>query len=254
MSGRRAIVGLCMLCALIFSAVAAQGAAAAGTTGFTCAATEGGVGFSDAHCLTAVGSAAKFKHVEIAAGTVTNATITNEKTAAATSASTPAKLVTKKSGVTVEIECTVVTGAGTGQNVAGPPMKVEGTLTTEYKTCKVLKPANCTVTEPIVVANAKAATFHTGAGATEKGVKFSPAAAIFTEIKLAGATCPLVGTFPVEGSAIGRPNGATTVFNVGEDELTFAKEPADLQGAATISTRAGAAGAFTPLTVTTTAS
>jgi hypothetical protein len=66
MNGRRAILDLCMLCALLVSAFAAQSASAAGTTGFTCKAGAAEAGFSDAHCLTpAVGAAVKFTHVAI---------------------------------------------------------------------------------------------------------------------------------------------------------------------------------------------
>jgi hypothetical protein len=61
MINARAALALCVLCSLLLSLAAAQGAAAAGTTGFTCKPTEGGAGFSDAHCLIAVASAAKFQ-------------------------------------------------------------------------------------------------------------------------------------------------------------------------------------------------
>jgi hypothetical protein len=253
MNGRRIAMSLCMLCALVVSAVAAQSAAAAGTTAFTCKAVEGGVGFSDAHCLTAVGSGAKFKHIEIAVGATTEAVLTNEKTNASTTAAVSAKMVSKKSGVTIEVECAVLTGTGSGQNVAGPPMKAEGTISLEFKTCKVLKPANCTVAEPIKVIEAKVWSFHTGAGEKEQGEKTSPKVTIFTEIVFSGASCPLPGTFPVEGTAVSRSKGTTSYFNVGEDELTFAKEPADLQGVATRSGRAKGDASFTPLSATTTA-
>ena len=53
MHRRRAVVGLCMLSALLISAFAAQGAAATkGTTAFTCQEKAGGT-FTDAHCKTA---------------------------------------------------------------------------------------------------------------------------------------------------------------------------------------------------------
>ncbi|HEX5609266.1 MAG TPA: hypothetical protein VFX45_04140 [Solirubrobacterales bacterium] len=82
MNGRRAITGLCMLCALLASAFAAQGASAAGTTAYTCAAGSG-PGFSDAHCKTAVGSGS-FVHKSIANGTTTELTGSNETTGGAT--------------------------------------------------------------------------------------------------------------------------------------------------------------------------
>jgi hypothetical protein len=255
MTGRRSIMSLCMLCALISGATAAQSASAAGTTDVTCKPTEQPTGFSDAHCLNAVVMSAKFKHVEIAAGTLTDERYTNANTNGGTTTSTLVKLVTKKSGVTVEIECAVASGTGTSSNVAGPPMRVEGTQTSEFKTCKVLKPANCTVAEPIKINEAKVVTFHTGAGEKERGIKISPKETLLTNIVFSGASCPLPGTFPVEGKAIGRPNGATVLYQFGEDELTFAKEPADLQAVFTLSGRLSGSGeSFTPLALTTSAS
>ena len=52
MTGRRAIAGLCMLSALLISAVAAQSAMAiTGTTAFTCKEVTAGTGhFKGAHC------------------------------------------------------------------------------------------------------------------------------------------------------------------------------------------------------------
>jgi hypothetical protein len=239
------------LCVLAVCGVSAQVAGAAGTTGFTCGATEGGAGFSDAHCVTAVGSGAKFGHTAISAGTTTEALVTSDNTAASTTASAPSKLVTKKSGVTVEIECAVMSGTGTGKNVAGPPMIAEGVVSVEFKACKVLKPLNCTITEPVVVTGARFNTFHNGASTTERGVKVIPKETIFTQIVMVGGSCVLAGTFPVEGSAIGRPSGATTEFKVGEDELTFAKEAADLQSVVTSKGRLNSGQSFTPLAVTT---
>jgi hypothetical protein len=157
----------------------------------------------------------------------------------------------KKSGVTVELTCTGLTGTGTGSNIAGPPMRGEGVVTVEFKECVVDKPVNCSILEPTVITEAKFVPFHTGAGVQEKGVKISPKGVLLTSITLKGTSCSLAGTYPVEGSAIGRPKGATLYFEPGEDELTFAKEPADLQGVVTDKTRQNAAQAFTPVAVTT---
>jgi hypothetical protein len=242
--------GLGVLCVLAIGAVMAQGAFAAsgGTTGFTCKATTEGPGFSDAHCLTAVASGAKFKHVAVAPNVVTEGIATNAKTGTETTSAVPAKFITKKSGVTIEISCKTATGTGTGQNLAGPKMSVSGAANGEAKECTVVKPASCKVKEPIV-GKGQAVTFDNGTGATEKGIKISPSeGTVYTTIVLEnnGGVCALAGNYPIEGTAIGRPKGATTYFEAGEDELTFGKEPADIQGVATGSSRANSGEAFTP--------
>jgi uncharacterized membrane protein len=61
MTGRRAIVGICMLCSLFISAVAAQSAmAVSGTTAFTCVKDKGTL--IGEHCLT-TGSGFPYGHV-----------------------------------------------------------------------------------------------------------------------------------------------------------------------------------------------
>jgi hypothetical protein len=173
MRNRTGLAGLCMLCALIVGALAAQGAAAAGTTSFTCKAVETGASFSDAHCVTAKFSGFGFNHVEVAAGTTTEAQLTNEKTATLTTASTPIKLVTKKAGLVVEISCTTATGTGTTKNVAGPPMKLEGQMTFTFSGCTILKPANCTLSGgSINFSSLSYESFHNGGGELNEGQNF----------------------------------------------------------------------------------
>jgi hypothetical protein len=59
MTGRRAIIGLSLICALAFAAFGAANASALGTTQFTCKPGTG-AGFSEAHCTSAVPSGASF--------------------------------------------------------------------------------------------------------------------------------------------------------------------------------------------------
>ena len=81
MIGRRAVVGLSLLCALAFSAFAAQSAVAVkGTTAFTCEPAKEGAGFSDEHCEKAVGAGASFKHSEIKPGVKTQLSVSNNET------------------------------------------------------------------------------------------------------------------------------------------------------------------------------
>jgi len=88
----KTLIGACVVCALVLSAVVAQSASAVGTTGFTCKEKKepGGAGFSDAHCKSEVATGAKFEHVAIPEGTQTEGRVTNEKTASETTASTVA--------------------------------------------------------------------------------------------------------------------------------------------------------------------
>lgn len=257
MSARRAIVGVCMACALLVSAIAAQGASAAGTTAFTCKSESiAGAGFSKAHCKAAdaVASGAKFVHVEIPAGTNTEISATNANVGAETKTTEPAKLSVTVAGATVTITCKKVSATGTQKNIAGLPMSITGTTEVKYTECSVA-PSTCTVTEPIV-ANANVASSHTGTGEKEKALTFtgSGASNLFTTITFSGAGCPLVGSFPITGKAVGRVDGATITFNKGEDELKLGANAADLQSVITVSGRANSTQAFTPLSITTTAS
>jgi hypothetical protein len=127
MIGRRAVTGLSLLCALAFSAISATGAMAETktTTAFTCVPAEGGAGFSKEHCATAdaVSSGAKFKHVEITPNQWTTVDATNEKTAEATKASTPAVLSATIGGLKATITAKKVTVTGEMENFEDPVTK-----------------------------------------------------------------------------------------------------------------------------------
>jgi hypothetical protein len=101
MIGHRAVIGLLLLCALSFSAIAVASASAEskGTTAFTCVKAEGGAGFSKEHCAAAdaVASGAKFVHKVIPAGNPATFEATSEKTGSETTASTNAVLTVNTS-------------------------------------------------------------------------------------------------------------------------------------------------------------
>jgi len=103
MSGRRAIIGLCMLCALAVSAIAAQGASAApaGTTLFTCVNKGAGGGFTREHCAKGDVGSGNFWHVAIAENTTTEITGTTINTAGEPITS---KLESVQSGVVEELQ------------------------------------------------------------------------------------------------------------------------------------------------------
>ena len=158
MIGRRTTVGLSLLCALLFSAIAVQSASAVkavNTTAVTC--VEGGVtkDFSDAHCDTKVpAGTGKFSHEAIPNDTTTEITTDNTTTGGATD---PAVLKGKAFGVASEITCNkVASQAGKAffhniEHAATKQHTVTGTLISSFTECSVQKPLKCDVKEPIVV-------------------------------------------------------------------------------------------------------
>jgi hypothetical protein len=141
----RTLAGLCMLCALLVSAFAAQGASASkGTTAFTCtesAATKDRVG---AHCL-AEGTPKNFGHVAIAQDTTTGVTTTNDKTKNNTSEAELARLKMTIAGVATELVATSVTGEGWMENKVEPEAKGEHYViahtSSTFTNVEVAKPA-----------------------------------------------------------------------------------------------------------------
>ncbi len=274
MTGRRAIIGLCMLCALVFSAFAAQGAAAAsnGTTAFTCKKVTpavGTAGFSKEHCRPedAVSSNANYEHVSFAPETTTKLTGNNKTTEGATSV---AKLHSIQAGINEELQATTVSGEGWMTNAIDPTGEHyahgEGVIT--YSGVTVTKPLKkCKVYEHLggekMGAEGVVKTNQLKATTTGQGdrVKFEPAAgagaafAIFwvTECEIAA----LNGTYEVKGSLTAPTNGAT-IEATGADvtsqgTLTVRGQKAGLEGTLTLIAKDETAGdpAYTPLSVTT---
>jgi hypothetical protein len=259
MNGRRAVIGLCMLCALLISAIGAQGASAAGTTAYTCKKVEppSGAGFSKAHCKAAdaVASNAAYAHVEIPAGEQTVTTVTNAGNGTNTETTVSQVLNGKILGVSVGITCTGVTGTGTQTNVANTEepktsMRISGTSALNYTGCTTKVP-NCTIKNPIE-ANTTVESTHTGVNEKEKGLTFKQVGEQFTKIVFQGESCAIAGTYPVTGKAVGRVDGATITFNTGEDELKLGPEAADITGTVTVSGRKTTEVVCTPLSITTT--
>jgi hypothetical protein len=210
MIGRKAIVGLSLLCALALCAFAAPGASAIGTTAFTCVEGQGEKDFSDAHCDNQVKAGeGKFGHVKVE-GKETELTFSNEKTASETTAAEPSVLAGPLLGVNVSVSCKKVTGTGTLTNEeVGGTMKVTGNATLEHSECVVTtggSEGKCAVKEPIVY-TAKYTTFQ---NETAMGVEFTPksggAFGSITYVEGKGG-CPIKGTFAIEGSFLGTPGG-----------------------------------------------
>jgi hypothetical protein len=217
MTGRRAIVGLCLLWALAFSAFAAQSASAAtkGTTAFTCKETSEGTGekFSKAHCKQADTSpSGKFRHVDVKEGTQTEVEVTNANTNAETNGSTVVRFHSTLAGVKFELQATGATGTGTVENRKDP-------VTGEHYVHAQTSTKYTGVTEALlgcevfglpggkgVIETNKLTT--TTAGQGDAGKLVPEAGGVFTEFEAKGpAGCP--GTVKVFGSVKGVPDGAT---------------------------------------------
>jgi hypothetical protein len=250
MIGRRAGLGLSLLCLLVFCAIGVQGASAApgkNTTGFTCVEKAEG-DFKDAHCDEKVPlGEGKFAHVAIANGVATKLVVTNKGTKNATKESTPGILKGELAGAKLEIICETVSGEGTATNEeVGKEHKIKSSGTTKFTICKVIKPAKCTVKEPIEVAAEGEGVEELGAGKNEMGGEIKPAGGgkTFISITLEGPECALKGTaFNVEGTAIvtGTPlpaekhSGSTGVLTnaMTKETLKIGGKPAEISAVVT---------------------
>jgi hypothetical protein len=272
MNGRKAIVGLCMLCALVFSAVAAQSASAAGTTAYTCVKDVNGTLWGE-HCLGSQnGSADKYKHEAIELNKTTEVTITNEKTENETKAASLQVYKGTIAGIEVELSATGVHGVGTLTNredAATKEMYVEGTAFLEYTGVKVTKPAvGCTAsTDNLVtgaVGEAGKIDAHMDFGTKGQGdrLKFSAAASTAPSVNIWAyyVTCSpekpgIEGTSPVTGSFTCPTNGATIVCThldtTAQNSLKFKGAKGGLEGSLTVLGRANSGEAYKPISLTT---
>lgn len=224
---RRAVVALSLLSALFLCAFAAQSASAApgkNTTAFTCIKVEAKTGdFADPHCDT---KAAEGDYAHLSLGLVkTKITIGNEETKNSTTESTPAVLRGESFKVQIEISCAAVSGEGTQSNEEpeGKSHRVKATATINHSKCTVLKPAKCSVKEPIEMKVQAEGVEELGAGKNEMGIEFKPeGGGALTTITFEGAECPFKGIpLKLEGTMIAtggtaaqteRHAGATKVF------------------------------------------
>lgn len=260
MTGRRGAIGICLLCALVFSAFAAQGAGAVtlGTTGFTCKEKKepGGAGFSGPHCTAAdvVKTGAKYEHVAIAQNQVTEGRVTNTTTGGETQV---ARLKSTIAGVEVELQATGTLGEATGTNklAANGEHFIEGTGQTSYSGVSVTKPAGkgCKV---------KAGEFKTkllkgtSAGQGMEG-KLEPAeGTTFGEFEIEGCSIAAInGVYQITGSIKCPGDGATVLCThaatTAQGTLKMRGQKAGVEVTTTATGRANSTEAFTPLAVTT---
>jgi hypothetical protein len=276
MTGRRAILGICMLCVLAISAVAAQSAmAVTGTTAFTCVKDAAGT-LKGEHCVTG-GSGENYKHVEIPQDDTTEIQLTNAKTKNETKESTSIIFKVTTAGVPLELRATGVSGTGTLTNkkdAATEEHYVTGTAEFKYTGVTVVSPAGkgCEVfTDPGVgLPHGTAGEIDWHADFTTQGVgdsiKFTPAASTGVGAPFAtfNITCSITkvpaleGTWEVTGSETCKPTAPTgATIHCIHAEMTTANTlkakgaKAGLEGAITISGRANSGEAYKPLSFTT---
>jgi hypothetical protein len=275
MTGRRAIVGICMLCALIISAVAAQSAmAVSGTTAFTCVKDPAGT-LKGEHCLTG-GTGENYKHVEIAQDTTTEIEVTNAKTVNETKEASSQIFKATIAGVPLELKATGVSGTGTLTNkkdAATGEHYVTGTVTYKYTGVTVAKPEGkgCEVFtdkgpgEPHGTLGE--VDVHADFTTTEQGdsIKFTPAASTGVgapfatfNITCGGLVPALEGTWEVNGSITCKPTAPTgATIHCVHNEVTTANTlktkgvKAGLEGTITVKGRANSGEAYKPLSMTT---
>jgi hypothetical protein len=228
MTGRKAIIGLSLICA--FAAFGAANASALGTTQFTCKPGSG-AGFKEEHCKEAVPSGAPFVHEAIAENVDTAILGTNLNTDGSRKSVT---LVSSFAGSEIEITCEIAKTTGTARNiVVGGVMQVHGTgIVIHYEKCKVLKPikGECVIPgEAFTTEKITSTTFENGG---EEGVEFKPEGATpLAKIKFEKCkSVPLNQTYPLEGTYKALASGTTQEVTpaTSEKTLTFGGEVAKL--------------------------
>jgi hypothetical protein len=271
MTRRRAIAGLCMLCALALSATVVQSAGATtnGTTAFTC--VKGAGTLKGEHCLTTGGAPAEYGHVAIAGNTTTEVIATNSKTSNETKEATNMSLKATVGGVELKLQATGWEGSGwlenakdatgehyvrdgglvkfTGVTVAAPAGKGCNVFTDETAT-KTKGPEGVITTGPLA-----GTSLGQGDGLKFSGAEGGPFASFFLECTT--KVPALEGTREITGSVIGKPDGATVAFD--ETEITLQAtlkcggNKAGFEGRVTIRGKDPIAEdkVFTPISVTT---
>jgi hypothetical protein len=168
MTGHRAIIGLSLLCAFVFSAFAAQSATAqvgtksTNTTAVTCV-KGGGEDFEDPHCDEKVeAGTGEYGHVAIANDITAELEVSQEGAS---------KLNGTLAGVNTEVTCNTVASVPEKSFIHNVPTEtknhtVTGTVQVNLTECTVIKPPKgCNVKEPVVLT----ATFQGVEGLNKEG-------------------------------------------------------------------------------------
>lgn len=258
MTGHRSVAGLCLLCALFLSALAAQSASAAtnGTTAFTCKNEGPGHAFSKAHCTAADAVGGEYEHVAIPEGTTTQVVGTAGTTEGGKEVT---KLKSVFAGVSLEIQAKGLDLEGTLTNSKAESGEhfVHGEGKVIYTEATVTAPAKpgCKVKGEKVETKQVSST-SAGQG---DALKFTPTSGeTFTEFELEGCfPTALNGVYKVTGSVKGVPDGATIKFGHTETTtqgtLSLRGQKAGVEGSITMNGRTpfSEETVYTPLSVTT---
>lgn len=263
MARRKKFTGVCWLCVLVLSMIAAQGAAAEGTTAHTCIAVESGAQFSESHCKAAQAGGSGFKHEAIP----------NDTTTKLTGSGGGAKLKSVSTGIQVELQPASLGGEGWMENrEENGEMYTHGQmiLTLSGITMSLPSGKGCEVfADEEGAPGAKGLIVTNVLASTTKGqgdfLKIEPLAgevlATFW-IQNCKGSAPfeaLNKTYTITGSVKGVPNGATVEFtHLGTTEQNTLKlngshsvGKVGLAGTITLSARASAEEALKPLSATT---
>ena len=234
MTARQAVLGLCAICAVSLSAVAAPSAMAVSQTAVECTTTgtqTGTTKFSDEHCKVENAAGPRY-HVAIPAATAVATEWTNLTTG---SEREPAKLKATIASLETIIEAKKYRASGTIENkLSGTEMYVEGLtnavvleeVTVTNRACEFvgINPSGAKTFSKIETQPVRGTTKEQLAGT----IKFEPQAGSsskFGEFELSGASCPaaLKGLYPVFGVIISnKTEGATDPFK----HTTVTSEPA----------------------------
>lgn len=247
-----------MLCALAFSAIAAQGASASkGTTAFTCKKTGAGGSFTKAHCKAADAGAGEYSHVEVAEGTTTEISGVNTTTGGEKPA---VRLHNVQAGVEYEAIANGLSGTGWVTNAKDPGTGehyVHGEMEVQLSELTITKPAGkgCKIKEGSI--NSKSLK------ATTKGqgdfLKFEPAeGTVMTEYSVEGCSIAgLNGTYSVTGSFKCPIDGATIncsrTETTAQGTLSEKGQKSGVEGTMTLTAKdpKEGGGEYTPLSATT---
>lgn len=220
MTKRRAVLGICVACALAIGAISVQSAAAAGTTAFTCKPFSGEKDSTDFHC---------FSHVMPGIGSYGHVPIAEEESTAVTATGGETRLKATISGINVDIKSTGVTGTGSlinGVNEQGEHV-INGSGTLTFNGVTVVAPAGkgCAVAggkvEPELLVTRTAGQ---GMGVEIRQFAFE----MLAEFEVSGCSiAALNGPYEVTGTVVGVPEGATIKFS---HTATTAQETLRLRG------------------------
>ncbi len=211
MTRYKTFVGLCILCALAFSAFVAQGASAAtkGTTAFTCRKTGPGGGFTKAHCKASDAGSGEYSHVAVAEGTTTEIVGTNTATGGEKAA---ILLKNTQAGISYQVQAKNLEGTGWVTNAKDPVTGehyVHGEMKVQLKELTVTEPVGkgCKIKEGTINSKQLRATTK----GQEMSLKFEPAeGTVLAEYSVEGCSVSaLNGAYEVTGTIACPVDGAT---------------------------------------------